>query len=164
MNNESLIDIERIKLDETLARVEADEAVEGHNHFVIGTYGNLIMVGGYVGKNQLSGDLYFDRESLPIVIEMLEDALAGKLQEPEKSRFETQDGYFIRRVGDDDLSVGIRTVWTNPQRDPPTQVVIDNLRDYKYGVLGRQTGMSVAMTVPTARKFLDELQKIRQAE
>ena len=164
MNNESLIDLERIKLDETLGRIEADEPVEGHNHFIVGTYGDFVMIGGEVAKNQLSGDLYLDKESLPTLIEMLEDALAGKLQEPEKSRFEMQEGYFLCKKGADDFIVGIRTVWTNPQRDPPTQLVIDNLRDYKYGVLGKQTGMNIAMTIPTARNFLAELQKIRQTQ
>lgn len=162
MDDQAVIDIERIKPDETLARVEADEPVEGYNHFIIGTYGDFVMIGGMAAKNQMSGDLYFDAKSLPTLIEMLADALAGKLQEPEKSRFEIDQGYFIYRSGNDDLSVGIRTVWTNLQRQPPTQLVIDNLRPYKYGALGKQTGMSIAMTIPTARKFLAELERIRE--
>jgi len=157
----NLIELENIKLQNVLSEFKyVDEPVDGFVNFVVGTFEDVIVVGGFSGKNRIDGALFFEKTNLAVFNEMLADVLAGKLQRPKESRFEHKDDIFFYKNGADDLRVGARTVWTHPQREPPTQVSLQNVREHKNGLLGERYAMQFSMTELTAQKLLAELQKI----
>lgn len=159
--SDNLIELENIKLQEVLSEFRyVDEPIDGFVNFVVGTFANVIVIGGFSGKNRIDGVLYFEKNNLAVLNEMLADVLAGKLRDPGESRFEYKDDIFFYKNGADDLRAGAQTVWTNPQREPPSQVSLQNVREHKNGLLGERYAMQFSMTVPTAEKLLSELQRI----
>jgi hypothetical protein len=163
--SEELIERENIRFDNELMTFELPEddyVMNGGVHFKLGLYKTVFVIAtpdGYE-EEMWNGRVFWERKNTPIVIEMLSDVVAGKLIEPEKSRFEYKDDGFIYKDEKDNFFIGAQTVWTMPQREAPTQVFIYNFREHRYGALGKQGGMRLHFTPNQARGMLSKLEEL----